>query len=92
MVTDEPHFVWKVTEMTLTTAIQKVRVHGRVHEYPLLKLVHILFVLPTTLDFSITMNTGLRVRNNICDKKHSNLPVSTKLCIGDCIDYANNLI
>lgn len=91
MVTDEPHFVWKVTEMTLSTAIQ-VRVHERVHEYPLLKLVHILFVLPTALDFSITMNTGLRAKNNICDKKHSNLPVSTKSCSSDCIDYANNLI
>lgn len=92
MVTDEPHFVWKVTEMTLTTAIQKVRVHGRVHEYPLLKLVHILFVLPTALEFNITMNTGLTARINICDKKHSNLPVSTKSCSSDCIDYANNLI
>ena len=92
MVTDEQHFVWKVTEMTLTTATQKVRVHRRVHEYPLLKLAHILFVLPTALDFSITMNAGLRARNNICDKKHSNLPVSTKSYSSDCIDYANNLM
>lgn len=78
--------------MNLSTITQKARGHLKVHECPLLKLAHILFGLPTVPDFSITMNTGLRARNNICDKKHSNFPVRTKSCSSDRIDDANNLM
>jgi hypothetical protein len=78
--------------MNLTTITQKVRVHLGGHECPLLTLAHALFGLPIVLDFSITMHTGLRARNNICDKKHSNFPVRTKSCSSDRIDYANNLM
>lgn len=78
--------------MNLTAIAQKVGVHLGGHECPLLTLAHTLVGSPTLLDFSITMNTGLRAKNKICDKKHSNFPVRTKSCSSDCIDYANNLM
>lgn len=58
----------------------------------MLILVYVFFGLFIVFDFSIIMYIGLRVRNNICDKKYFNFLVRIKLCSSDRIDYVNNLM